>query len=509
MFTFERLGAVLTKALHIFCPLIHAAIFSAPDEVRPLKTALGFLGGVGLGQLYYHLFLEEIPFPCHIGVWLGLAISFLLGVGIALSVQLRCVSLLLLPAGCGKAGRGVLKAVILSYVISGPITNLGLNAREVVRVFACSNELLHNLSMTKYELMRRPLADALRGLDQEIGSVKDTLRSVRDVFAPISFEMENSDEVEAIRRSLSSLQLNLSQIPPAIDEKYKLKGDETESERYQKMFEKKMEYRCQNQLAKSAQLCNSLFSSALQRCTEALPEALRVVCGPLRAAYHCDLLWLLGARPCDSHGQIDPGLGEGYEYLKKSKDYLTGDFRDVRLQYKVAAVHELNDVQDAKETGLRVIHAFEEKHNIMRIIYVVLNVCLALLCLRIVSAAITYHEMYLTSIEYDNLYVTGYFKKIDRRRAERRKHSLLPLKKMERSRYIDIHSLKYISIERQKLVNRMLKVMLEMITATTFVMLDRLFYEALAVVRAHAERGAAEQGDHDLEINRVQSGAAR
>ncbi|KAG7301310.1 hypothetical protein JYU34_014240 [Plutella xylostella] len=255
-----------------------------------------------------------------------------------------------------------------------------------------------------------------------------------------------------------------------------------------------------------AELCSLLFSSALQRCTDALPEALRVVCGPLRAAYHCDLLWLLGARPCDSRGQIDPGLGEGYEYLKRSKDYLTGDFRDVKLQYKVAAVHELNDVQDAKETGLRVIHAFEEKHNIMRIIYVVLNVCLALLCLRIVSAAITYHEMYLTSIEYDNLYVTGYFKKIDQRRAERRKHSLLPLKKMERSRYIDIHSLKYISIERQKLVNRMLKVMLEMITATTFVMLDRLFYEALAVVRAHAERGAAEQGDHDLEINVEGSG---
>ncbi|CAG9795857.1 unnamed protein product [Diatraea saccharalis] len=52
---------------------------------------------------------------------------------------------------------------------------------------------------------------------------------------------------------------------------------------------------------------------------------------------------------------------------------------------------------------------------------------------------------------------------------------------MERSRYVDVHSLRYVT-ERDNLVTHILKVLLEVVTATTFVMLDRLFYEALDVV---------------------------
>lgn len=57
---------------------------------------------------------------------------------------------------------------------------------------------------------------------------------------------------------------------------------------------------------------------------------------------------------------------------------------------------------------------------------------------------------------------------------------------MERNRYIDAYSTSYLQEERSKLLTQILKVMLEAITATTFVMLDRLFFEAMDVVRQHA-----------------------
>ncbi|CAH2042146.1 unnamed protein product, partial [Iphiclides podalirius] len=71
---------------------------------------------------------------------------------------------------------------------------------------------------------------------------------------------------------------------------------------------------------------------------------------------------------------------------------------------------------------------------------------------------------------------------------------------MERNKYVDLRSLEYKASQRSKLVTPILKVMLEVVTATTFVMLDRLFYEALDVVRQHASLPLSQQGTKDLEI---------
>lgn len=71
---------------------------------------------------------------------------------------------------------------------------------------------------------------------------------------------------------------------------------------------------------------------------------------------------------------------------------------------------------------------------------------------------------------------------------------------MERNRYIDVLSFSFMLSERTKLLSQILKVMLEAVTATTFVMLDRLFYEALDVVRKHAMKTKPSSGIQDLEI---------
>lgn len=71
---------------------------------------------------------------------------------------------------------------------------------------------------------------------------------------------------------------------------------------------------------------------------------------------------------------------------------------------------------------------------------------------------------------------------------------------MERIKYIDIHSMSYKNVERNTLLAQILKVMLEMVTATTFVMLDRLFYEALDVVHQHAQIDVVQEDSRDVDI---------
>ena len=79
---------------------------------------------------------------------------------------MRCVSLLTIPAFFGRSGRSVLKALVLGYVIAGPIFNLTFNGKEVVRSFACTTELTYNLSKTRFDLLFKPF-QKVRGSDQE------------------------------------------------------------------------------------------------------------------------------------------------------------------------------------------------------------------------------------------------------------------------------------------------------------------------------------------------------
>lgn len=106
--------------------------------------------------------------------------------------------------------------------------------------------------------------------------------------------------------------------------------------------------------------------------------------------------------------------------------------------------------------------------------------------MRIILNAQTYHEKYLTDIEHDNIYITSYFRKIDARRKARGSLTLLPLKKIERSQFVDPYSLLPDKIERKNLTSQTMKLLLEIISVTTFILLDRLFFEALDLVRRHS-----------------------
>lgn len=59
---------------------------------------------------------------------------------------------------------------------------------------------------------------------------------------------------------------------------------------------------------------------------------------------------------------------------------------------------------------------------------------------------------YLTDIEHDNAYVTRYYRKIDARRKKIGKHTLLPLKKTEKSKMVDLRSYKLVNRECDHLV---------------------------------------------------------
>ncbi|XP_075981624.1 ubiquitin protein ligase sneaky [Anticarsia gemmatalis] len=429
------------------------------------------------------------------------------GLSNATSIQVRCICLLLLPKYCGRAGRGVLKIIVLTYVVAGPITNMGKNAREVVRVFACSTQLSYNLSKDQHSLMAEPLKKTALSLRNEMDQIKDALESISDIVAPIEHEVEGLEEVQfkQVENDFIDKLLCFRCRSNRIERDFRSQARtfrRHDNIIYQEMYKKKLAYRCENQLSHAVEKCAQAFEDAYRECTEILPHsAAWLMCWPLKLNVACNILHVIrGNGTCDTRNLVNPGFGEAYLALQRAKHELT-DTSDVKLQYKVTYERELLDIQDAKETGERVIHAFEEKTTIMGTVTIALNLYVAFLFLRIAVAAVVYHDKYLTSIEYDNIYITRYFKRLDMRRKKKGEMTLLPLKKMERIKYIDVHSMSYKVIEHSKLLTQMLKVMLEVVTATTFVMLDRLFYEALDVVRQHAQADSVRAaGDLNIEV---------
>ncbi|XP_047996653.1 protein sneaky [Leguminivora glycinivorella] len=465
------------------------------------RACVAFFGGFMLGQLYYNFMLKDL-----MSYEMGRVVSIVLSVSIGLlnvaAIQIRCISLLTIPMYLGKDGRRVLKGLILTYVVAGPIMNMSLNAREVVRVFACSNELTHNLSGVRDALIARPLQQTVEGMEDEIREAAEIMNSFQEVTAPIESEIELADELPQsadLTRTADDLIQGIRS--NHIEGKYQILLTDQPTEVYQKEYMKKTEYRCNNVLSAAVVRNDWQMFQTWQACSDELPwHVAAVFCAPLMTREARDVPGALGTGVCDSRMQISSGLGVGYAALKEAKAELMKGPDEIAITYQEPNEYDgYAGVQAAKETGDRVKQAFEEKFSVIQHALTVVNVCQAILFLRIAAAGQAYHDLFLTNIDFDNVYITDLFKKIERRRLMKNQYTLLPLKKMERSRYIDIYSLAYSTADRHRLLAQMLKVLLEVVTATTFVMLDRLFYEALDVVSQHA-RVESESGTRDLEI---------
>ncbi|KAK6639398.1 hypothetical protein RUM43_007671 [Polyplax serrata] len=478
------------------------------------------------GVVYYAI-LIDLEFGPTTTLFLGYLIGFVLAFGNATSVQVRCVTLLTFPSLCSKSGRGVLKTIVLAYVLGGPFMTISNNAKEAVRVFGCTTNLAYNLTKTRYELMVKPFQDALFQMKHETNEVAETLASIQDVIEPIVSEIEDTTETERLRQECDALDylLNDTKRSNAIEEKYSAGKVESAGKKYEREYKRKLEYRCYDIINRGTLRCRQIFADSYRQCTENLsPYVSWLLCWPMKLTYICNLEQVFGGTAvCDPSGVIQPGFGEGYATLKNIKSALRSNFRDVNIQFEVkkpaSKVSELKmhhhhhhsrdmgdskidevNVKSAADVVRKITKTFDDKKTIFDVVILLIKRLLALMYLRVVYQAAQYHENYLTDIEYDNKYITKYYRKIDERRRTRNQRTLLPMKKIERQNFVDPYVTLPMSEERKRIFGQSFKLILEMITATTFILLDRLFYETLDIVAKHALVEYTQTGEQDMTV---------
>nr|CAD7397462.1 unnamed protein product [Timema poppensis] len=150
-----------------------------------------------------------------------------------------------------------------------------------------------------------------------------------------------------------------------------------------------------------------------------------------------------------------------------------------------------------------------------------------------------YHDKFRTKIDFDNVYVTSYFRRIDARRHKQGHHTLLPLKKVERFKFIDPYAVLPNKFERKNLVSQIkvctmipikyelrsltnvilahmeelsgcghqtFMLFMETMSATSFLLMDRLLYEALSLVERHGLIMYQQEGHHDIQLSVIGTG---
>lgn len=180
-----------------YIPILKNLLLTSHDEQSKLKKCILFIYGSIFGWFFGEYILGNVRIPStwlfHVKLIIIVIISLLVGFGKAFSLQFRCISTLFWMGLFGKAGRNILKTIIFTLVITGPIENIIVNSKDVIRVFSCSTYLVYNLTKTRFDLMVKPFTNAFSSMDEQYSTIQMKFQEVNEIVRPIFHEVEDKD----------------------------------------------------------------------------------------------------------------------------------------------------------------------------------------------------------------------------------------------------------------------------------------------------------------------------
>lgn len=491
----------LTSCIRATCICFSPCIVSLLSTSRPgfqlLNRTLWFILGLLISAAMYQLFLIDMGLDLHKTYAIAMFMTTCVCLGIVVSRQVRAITLLTLSNFLGKSGQSALKALMLSFVVAGPLQNLADNGQEVVRVFACTTALTYNMTKTRYELMFKPFSDALFGMHADTGDLKESLNSVRGVVEPIRKELQDEEEAKYLKEPndyLEELERLRQNIP---DASVQDANSQESAEQVELRYNQKLEYRCEGMITRANKKCRDTFAKLYNSCVDKLHWSVNwALCWPMKLTFICNFASTFGDS-CTPGKYLPPGYGQGYVSLNETQNHMKSQFKEVHMQYKVAKFLKVpKGIRQTFDTSNELMTQFTEKKNFVDfVLWMVVKWVLAFSFIRVLWKAEEYQRLYLTNIDFDNVYITDYFRRIDTRRRIQMKQTILPVKKMERSKFIDPYSF---AIQWSTVASPIIKLFLEIVPATFFIFVDRLFYETLDLIRRHAHIEYTQVGHHDL-----------
>jgi len=314
--------------------LVHELFFDSRDRRRTLKLFTAFVYGLLVGFIFYKFILFNLGFPVDWKFHVGAITCLLCALGCSFSIQFRCVTALIWLGAFGKVGRRMIAAYVFTLMLTGPINNVLMNSKEVLRCVTCSSYLAYNLSRTKFDLMVMPFTKALVQMHDY------NVQSIDKVARPIFREVEDQDN--AIIKS----------------PKY-----------YETKYEEKLRKRCLTAMKSGSKNCERAFERAFESCVAKAPSVISyIVCSPLKIDFMCGLananLHGIDSNICDPSKVIDSDFGNEYVRLREMERKFASR-NNIQINYTTTNPEEFHAFRSVNDTGRAIIQTFEKKAQLL------------------------------------------------------------------------------------------------------------------------------------------------
>ncbi|XP_068942055.1 DC-STAMP domain-containing protein 2 [Petaurus breviceps papuanus] len=402
-----------------------------------LATAYGLLGLLVQGHS---------PWTCLVST---LSLAVFLGLGMGFSSSVRITVLLLLPQAFSRQCRTLLLIAAFGLVMQGPCANIIRNFSRASDSVACGAELALNQSAEVLQRARQPLISALKKIKAIAGKAKEVADRIRKFFRSIM------DGVKHVVRALRNVWYWLLHI-----------GDV-----------------CNSELGSPYGKCARIFDDAKDNCMKAVPQF-----------YHlCYILMPFKLLLC--------GLASAAQLFCVIPRYIQPFLRTTigtpviglinrvrsEFEFNITAAHHfkvsLNSSRSLSQVAFDLREAVNLRLHPVRETLALLNHSTPLLLIFLYLQALFYRYYYLTQDNFDNIYITNRFIRMDTLRVQAGLPSVLPLSPRECTRYIWPGSLYLSRMERLHYTLATFTLIRHLLVVLLLVVLDYAIFWLLDLAR--------------------------
>ncbi|KAL6109871.1 dcst2 [Pungitius sinensis] len=417
------------------------------------RRLVAFTLGLLLASLYgaAALFLQKQPlWPC---VYTTLGAAGLAAFGMGLSAGLRTDVAVLLPTLCSARGKRFLFFLFASVLLTGPVDNTLENMERAAASLVCGAELAANQTQALMQRAATPLLSALKSIRQISSNVHAVAGRVQ------SFIVALTDSVRHVARTLRNVLHFLVDV-----------GEE-----------------CNARLGSPYRKCRAVFAEARADCAALLGEfdflcdvldGFLPLCGLARAA---ELFCVI---PSYIAGFLKKRLAAptvaAFERMKREFDFNISASMTFDLEANSSrSLHQVaQDIMEEVSSDLHVFQKISEALTYGGLVLLVLSFL----------RAVRYKRRYLRELDFDNVYITDQFEKLNQQVASGGGTSVLPITAREAKTYIRPLSCHLTFRERRAVLVGVVSVLRHLVVGGLLVALDFLVFWMLDQVH-HQVKG--------------------
>ncbi|XP_037067964.1 protein sneaky-like [Pollicipes pollicipes] len=487
---------------NIFCPCFYAVLYSGPDEYVVVKKTFSFFFGCALGVGVYFAAFDN-HFEEFARLLMGSTFTLVCGVGFTASTQFRCMASLCVPEFCGNSGRTVLRAFVFTLMLSGPLQNMSHNVDEVVRCLKCIMDMIQEVMVGYLKLFAMPITSIMTDLSYGMNKLKRISQLVPKSMQPLTSSLEDVGMIPELEEDTAYADSTVNAYPRVdqLAEKYREPKNETPKEKVEREFDHKLEVMCNDVFTAGILTCRKTMRQKYDDCWETTsPFISWAFCLMFKLEFLCSMAKVVDpASKCDLEGSgQQAGFGDVYLGTKQASNAFASPFKTAyAVGKKIPGRKVVDDIQDA---SVNIRHEIARKKTLFNEIVDIIKRVAAFFFVYVFVTAFRYHYKYLENIQYDNKYVTMYFRKIDARRRKKGRKTLMPLKRLERNELVDVFYIGFTRTEKQILLRTSAILVAELLSVTMVFVIDWMFASFLDLLKRHGYVTVYQSGHHDFRM---------